>query len=224
MRLLFAEDEMSLSKAVCAILTKNNYSVDAVYDGREALDYIENSSYDGIILDIMMPKLDGISVLKEIRSQGISTPVLMLTAKSEVDDKVLGLDSGANDYLTKPFAVQELLARIRAMTRNNTAQNTSKITAGNITLDRASFELSSPFGSFRLANREFQMMEMLISNPNCLISTERFMEKIWGYDNNAEIGVVWVYISYLRKKLTALKANIKIKAVRNAGYLLEEVK
>ncbi len=224
MRLLFAEDEMSLSKAVCAILTKNNYSVDAVYDGREALDYIENSSYDGIILDIMMPKLDGISVLKEIRSQGISTPVLMLTAKSEVDDKVLGLDSGANDYLTKPFAVQELLARIRAMTRNNTAQNTSKITAGNITLDRASFELSSPFGSFRLANREFQMMEMLISNPNCLISTERFMEKIWGYDNNAEIGVVWVYISYLRKKLTVLKANIKIKAVRNAGYLLEEIK
>ena len=148
----------------------------------------------------------------------------MLTAKSEVDDKVLGLDSGANDYLTKPFAVQELLARIRAMTRNNTAQNTSKITAGNITLDRASFELSSPFGSFRLANREFQMMEMLISNPNCLISTERFMEKIWGYDNNAEIGVVWVYISYLRKKLTVLKANIKIKAVRNAGYLLEEIK
>lgn len=215
---------MSLSKAVCAILTKNNYSVDAVYDGSEALDYIENSSYDGIILDIMMPKLDGISVLKEIRSQGILTPVLMLTAKSEVDDKVLGLDSGANDYLTKPFAVQELLARIRAMTRNNAAQNTSKISAGNITLDRASFELSSPFGSFRLANREFQMMEMLISNPNCLISTERFMEKIWGYDNNAEIGVVWVYISYLRKKLTALKANIKIKAIRNAGYLLEEIK
>lgn len=222
MRLLLAEDEKSLSKAIITILQKNNYSADAVYDGEEALDYLASGNYDGVILDIMMPKLDGICVLKRLREQGNTIPVLMLTAKSEVDDKVLGLDSGANDYLTKPFNTKELLARIRAMTRNQNEQMDSKIKFGNIVLDRATFELSSPSGNFRLANKEFQMMETLMMNPRCLISAERFLEKVWGYDSEVEINVVWVYISYLRKKLAALHANIQIKAQRNAGYSLEE--
>ena len=222
MRLLLAEDEKSLSKAIITILQKNNYSADAVYDGEEALDYLASGNYDGVILDIMMPKLDGICVLKRLREQGNTIPVLMLTAKSEVDDKVLGLDSGANDYLTKPFNTKELLARIRAMTRNQNEQMDSKIKFGNIVLDRATFQLSSPSGNFRLANKEFQMMEMLMMNPRRLISAERFLEKVWGYDSEVEINVVWVYISYLRKKLAALHANIQIKAQRNAGYSLEE--
>lgn len=187
------------------------------------MDYLSADNYDGLILDIMMPKIDGITVLKEIRSKGNLIPVLLLTAKSEVDDKVLGLDAGANDYLTKPFHSKELLARIRAMTRTRTAQTSSQLRMGNITLDCATFELSSPTGSFRLANREFQMMELLMSAPRNLISTERFMEKIWGYDSEAELNVVWVYISYLRKKLAALHADIQIRATRNAGYSLEEI-
>ena len=223
MRLLLAEDEQALSKALTTILQRNNYSVDVAYDGQEALEYLEADNYDGIILDIMMPKVDGITVLKEIRKKGILIPVLLLTAKSEVDDKVLGLDSGANDYLTKPFHSRELLARIRAMTRTQTVQANSKLQIGNVTLDRATYELSTPSGSYRLANKEFQMMEMLMMNPKNLISSERFMEKIWGYDSEAEINVVWVYISYLRKKLVALHANIQIKAMRNAGYTLEEI-
>lgn len=223
MRILLAEDERSLSKAIVAILEKNNYSADAAFDGMEVLEYLETGNYDGLILDIMMPKMDGITVLKKIREKGNRIPVLMLTAKSEVDDKVLGLDSGANDYLTKPFNSKELLARIRAMTRSQTMQINSLLQAGNITLDRATFEMSSPTGSFRLANKEFQILELLMANPRHLISTERFMEKIWGYDSEAEINVVWVYISYLRKKLAALHANIQIKATRNAGYSLEEL-
>lgn len=222
MRLLLAEDEQALSKALTTILQRNNYSVDVAYDGQEALEYLEADNYDGIILDIMMPKVDGITVLKEIRKKGILIPVLLLTAKSEVDDKVLGLDVGANDYLTKPFHSRELLARIRAMTRTQPVQANSKLQIGNVTLDRATYELSTPSGSYRLANKEFQMMEMLMMNPKNLISSERFMEKIWGYDSEAEINVVWVYISYLRKKLVALHANIQIKAMRNAGYTLEE--
>lgn len=224
MRLLLAEDEKSLSKAIVAILERNNYSVDAVYDGLEALEYLDSDTYDGLILDVMMPKMDGITVLKKLREKGSNIPVLILTAKSEIDDKVLGLDSGANDYLTKPFNTRELLARIRAMTRTSTVQTTSILTMGNISLNTATFELSSPGGSFRLANKEFQMLELLMRNAGHLISTERFMEKIWGYDSDAEISVVWVYISYLRKKLTALGANVQIKAARNAGYSLEEVK
>lgn len=222
MRLLFAEDEKALSKALTAILERNHYTVDAVYDGQSALDYLDTDNYDGVILDIMMPEMDGLSVLKRIRHQGNLVPVLLLTAKSEVDDKVQGLDAGANDYLAKPFDSKELLARIRAMTRAQTAQTSSKIKIGNVTLDRASYELSTPAGSFRLANKEFQMLELLMSNPHQIISSERFMEKIWGYDSEAEINVVWVYISYLRKKLTALHADVSIKATRNAGYSLEE--
>ncbi len=224
MRLLLAEDERSLSRAVCTILEKNNYSVDAVYDGADALAYLRAGNYDGVILDVMMPKMDGISVLKAAREQGITTPILILTAKSEVDDKVLGLDSGANDYLTKPFATKELLARIRAMTRSQTIHQDSQLRVGNICLDSATFELSSPSGNFRLANKEYQMMELLMRNPKHLISAEHFMERIWGCDSETDVKVVWVYISYLRKKLEALHANIQIKATRNIGYALEEVK
>ena len=223
MRLLLAEDEAALSKALKAILERNNYSVDVVGDGQAALEYLESDNYDGAILDIMMPKADGITVLRELRARGSLLPVLLLTAKSEVDDKVLGLDAGANDYLTKPFNSRELLARIRAMTRTQAAQASSRLQVGNVSLDRAAFELSTPSGSYRLANREFQMMEMLMSNPKTLISSERFMEKIWGYDSEAEINVVWVYLSCLRKKLAALHANIRIRAVRSAGYTLEEI-
>lgn len=221
MRILLAEDERSLSRAIIALLERNNYSADAVYDGQEVLDYLEAGNYDALILDWMMPKLDGLCVLRALRQRGNRIPVLMLTAKSEVDDKVLGLDSGANDYLTKPFSTQELMARIRAMTRSQTGQFTSRLTFGNITLDQATFELSSPSGSFRLANKEFQMMELLMRNPRQLIPTERFLERIWGYDSDVELNVVWVYISYLRKKLAALRADIQIKITRNAGYSLE---
>lgn len=222
MRLLLAEDEKSLSKAIITILQKNNYSADAVYNGRDALEYLEASNYDGVILDIMMPEVDGITVLKKLRKKGNNIPVLLLTAKAEIDDKVLGLDSGANDYLTKPFDVKELLARIRAMTRSQTMQTDSVLRFANIALNRATFELSSPSGSYQLANREYQMMELLMSNPHRLISAERFMERIWGYDSDAEINVVWVYISYLRKKLVSLRAKAEIKSTRNAGYSLEE--
>ena len=221
MRILLAEDEKALSKAIVKIFEKNNYSVDAVYDGEEALDYLETGCYDAAVLDIMMPKMDGITLLKTIRSKGNQIPVLMLTARSDVEDRVLGLDSGANDYLPKPFDTRELLARIRSITRSKTAADT-KLTVGNITLDRATFELSSPSGSFRLANKEYQMIEYLMVNPHRIISTDMFMEKIWGYDNEAEINVVWVYLSYLRKKLTALGANIQIRSSRNAGYSLED--
>ena len=224
MRLLLAEDEKSLSRAVTVLLRKSNYEVDSVYDGEEALAYLSSGNYDGAILDIMMPKVDGIQVLRQLRGRGSRLPVLLLTAKAEVDDKVLGLDSGANDYLTKPFASQELLARIRAMTREpDRPRPPPNSTWGNVTLDRATFELSTPSGSLRLANKEFQMLELLMCNPRNLISTERFLEKIWGYDNEAEINVVWVYISYLRKKLAALHSNVQIKARRNVGYSLEEI-
>ncbi|MBQ1441540.1 MAG: response regulator transcription factor [Clostridia bacterium] len=223
MRLLVAEDERSLSKALTVILEKNKYSVDAAYDGEEALDYLSVGQYDGLILDIMMPKMDGITVLKKLRAKGNNIPVLMLTAKSEIDDRVTGLDCGANDYLTKPFDTKELLARIRAMTRGRSGAQSSVMTMGNISLDRTTYELSSPSGSFRLANKEFQVMELLMSNPKQLIPTELMMEKIWGFDSDSEISVVWAYISYLRKKLTALNADIKIKASRNAGYSLEMV-
>ena len=221
MKILLAEDEVSLARALVRILEKNNYFADAVHNGVDAVNYLINGDYDAAILDVMMPGLDGIAVLKKIREKGINIPVIMLTAKAEIDDKVLGLDSGANDYLTKPFDTKELLARIRAMTRSQVSTN-SRVGFGNVTLDRATYTLASPYGSFTLANKEFQMMEILLSNPTHVVSTERFMEKIWGYDSEAEVNVVWVYISYLRKKLAALNADIQIKSARNAGYSLEE--
>lgn len=223
MRILVAEDEYSLARAIVRILERSKYSADAVHNGEDALKYLESDNYDAMILDLMLPKLDGITVLRKLREQGSQIPVLILSARTEVEDKVLGLDSGANDYLTKPFDTRELLARIRAITRSQST-NSSRITVGNITLDRATFELSSPTGSFRLANKEFQMLEILMSNPNHLVSTNRFLERIWGYDSDTGLNVVWVYISYLRKKLTALEANIQIKATRNAGYSLENIR
>ena len=222
MRLLLAEDEKSLSRALVKILEHGNYSVDPVYDGQEALDYLEDSNYDGVILDIMMPKVDGLTVLKKIRERGNLIPVLLLTAKSEIDDKVTGLDLGANDYLTKPFAPEELLARIRAMTRTRLSQADSDLHFGNISLSTSTYELKGPAGSFKLTNKEFQMMELLLTNPSRRISSEHFLEKIWGYDSETELQVVWVYISYLRKKLISIHANVAIKAARNAGYYLEE--
>lgn len=218
MRLLLAEDERELSNALVTILKHNNYSVDAVYNGLDALDYLSAENYDGAILDIMMPGLDGISVLQRIRRNGNPIPVLLLTAKSEIDDRVVGLDAGADDYLPKPFATKELLARIRAMTRRRTEVTDNILSLGNIKLDRNNYELSGKQGSFRLANKEFQILEMLMANPGQLIPTERFMERIWGYDTDVEINVVWVYISYLRKKLAAVGANVIIKAARNLGY------
>ena len=221
MRLLFAEDEKSLSKAVTAILKNNNYSVDTVFDGQEALDYLETENYDGVILDVMMPKVDGFTVLKKMRASGNKTPVLMLTAKSDIEYRVLGLDSGANDYLTKPFATQELLARIRAMTRSASTQSDSKMTIGNITLDSVSYELIGPGGNFKLSNKEYQMLEMLLKNPRKVISADLFMDRIWGFDSDSELNVVWVYISYLRKKLSSIQSNVQIKAKRGVGYYLE---
>lgn len=223
MRLLLAEDEKELSNALVVILKHSNYSVDAVYNGQDALDYITNGDYDGVVLDIMMPKMDGITVLRKVRESGNSVPVLLLTAKSEIDDRVTGLDSGADDYLTKPFATKELLARIRAMTRQKGENTGLLLNCGNISLNRSTFEVSSPKATLRLANKEFQMLEMLMSNKGMIISTERFMEKIWEYDTETNQNVVWVYVSYLRKKLAALDANVTIKAVRNRGYALEAV-
>ena len=223
MRLLLAEDEKALSRALVRALERRHDGVDGEYEGRGARGYLRCGEYDGVILDIMMPEMDGITVLKTIRAQGSRVPVLLLTAKSEVDDKVEGLDSGANDYLTKPFQAKELLARIRAMTRTATAQPTARLQLGNITLDRATFELSGPGGAVRLAGREFQVMELLLSNPRQLIPAEKKKKKIWGPDSDAEINVVWVCLSNLRKKLAGLGADITIKATRNAGYSLEKL-
>ena len=221
MRLLYAEDEKSLARAVSTILAKNNYSVDTVQDGESALEYLETGNYDGVILDVMMPKKDGFEVLKAMRARGDRTPVLLLTARSEIDDRVSGLDLGANDYLTKPFDMKELLARIRAMTRVAAVQPDKTLKCGNVTLDGSSYDLTGPEGSYKLAGKEYQMMEMLMRNPRTLLSAEAFMDRIWGYDSEAELNNVWVYISTLRKKLKSVGANVEIKAQRGVGYYLE---
>jgi DNA-binding response OmpR family regulator len=221
MRILLAEDEKEMSNAIVAVLKHEHYSVDAVYDGQDALDYLETGLYDGAILDIMMPKMDGVSVLKEIRKKGMDVPVILLTAKSEIDDKVEGLDAGADDYLTKPFAMKELLARLRSITRRQGEVTDNVIEFSNLKLDRSTFLISTETDSLRLANKEFQMLEMLLSNPGQIISTEQFMDKIWGYDSETELNVVWVYVSYLRKKLSKIGAKVNIKAARGVGYLVE---
>lgn len=222
MRLLLAEDEHSLSRALTAILEGNCYGVDAVYNGEDALAYLETGSYDGLILDIMMPKLDGLEVLRRLRRRGDQIPVLLLTAKGEVEDKVLGLDCGANDYLSKPFAAQELLARIRAMTRTQTMRENTALRQGNLVLDRTAFTLSTPYGSERLPNKEYQIMEMLMRRPGVLISAERFIEVVWGLDSDIDVSAVRVHISCLRKILSQLQSNMQITARRNAGYCLGE--
>ncbi len=222
MRILLAEDEKSMSKALTVILTKNNYSVDAVFDGEEALSYIKTGDYDLAILDVMMPKMDGFEVVKQIRAAGITIPVMMLTAKSQVDDKVEGLDLGANDYLTKPFESKELLARIRVLTRTVTAAADNTLKFGNITLDRASFDLKGPDGSIKLPAKEFQLLEYLMANPGVLMSSEKLFDKVWGLDFDGDISIVWTNLSYLRRKLAQVGADVKIKATRNAGYTLEQ--
>ncbi len=221
MRLLLAEDERSLSRALVTILNRNGFEADAVYDGKAALEAIESGNYDGAVLDIMMPKMNGLEVLKTIRDKKNLIPILMLTAKAEIDDKVEGLDLGANDYLTKPFAAKELLARIRTMIRTQTTQTESILHVGNITLNRATFELTSPTGSFRLANKEFQMMEVFLCNQGHSTTHKRLLEKIWGDEKQVQTNVVWMYISYLRKKLEALHANLQITEASHAEYILE---
>ena len=223
MRLLLAEDERDLADALEAMLKHNNYSVDTVDNCQDALDYLMLDDYDGAILDVMMPKMDGVTVVRKLRENKKNTPVLLLTAKSEVEDKVYGLDSGADDYLTKPFVIKELLARVRSMTRRQATFTSNVLELGNVSLSKYTFELSTDKDKVRLSNKEYQMMEMLMRNPGNVIQTEQFLERIWGYDSDSEINVVWVNISYLRKKLKALDANIQIKATRNVGYTLEIV-
>lgn len=223
MKLLFAEDEVAMSEAVSDILTYHHYMVDAVYDGVTALEYARAEKYDGIILDIMMPGMNGLEVLKNLRKDGIHTPVLLLTAKSEVEDRIEGLDAGADDYLPKPFAMGELLARVRALLRRRENYTPDIIEYGNISLDRNTYELRRADESIVLSKIEYQMMELFMLNRGIYLSTEDILVKVWGYDTDAELGIVWVYISNLRKKLISLNANVEIKAKRNIGYTLEEM-
>ncbi len=223
MKLLYAEDEKSMSEAVVDILTYHKYIVDAVYDGEEALSYALAEQYDGIILDIMMPGKDGFEVLKTLRQKGNNTPVLLLTAKSEVEDRILGLDMGADDYLPKPFAMGELLARVRAMLRRKETFTPDILKCGSISLNMQSYELSNGKQAFVLPKLEYQLMEIFMLNQGIYLSSEDLLVKVWGYNTDAELGTVWVYISYLRKRLTALDANVAITAKRNVGYMLEVV-
>ncbi len=221
MKLLYAEDEISMSEAVVDILTFHKYNVDAVYDGADALAYAEAGQYDGIILDIMMPELSGLEVLEQLRKKGNHTPILLLTAKVEIEDRIQGLDMGADDYLPKPFAMGELLARVRAMLRRKENFTPDVLRVGNLTLNMQNYKLSCDDQSFVLPKLEYQLMELLMLNKGIYLSTEDLLTKVWGYDTDAELGTVWVYISYLRKRLTALSANVVIRAKRNVGYTLE---
>ncbi len=220
MRLLIAEDDRDISKALVMILEKNNYSVDSVFNGKEAYEYAVSDNYDGIILDIMMPELDGIEVLTKLRSERISTPILLLTAKAEVDDRVAGLDAGADDYLAKPFAISELLARLRAMLRRKGEFQPDILEFKSVTLNKATYELGYNDKYVRLASREFQMLEMLMKMPGQVIPTDQFMDKIWGWDSEVEVSIVWVYISNLHKKFATIQAPIEIHAIRGVGYCM----
>ena len=220
MRLLLAEDEIDLSNTIKKVLEMNQYDVDAVYDGEAALDMLEFTNYDGVLLDVMMPKKDGYTVVMEMRQKGNSTPVMILTAKSQIDDKVTGLDAGADDYLTKPFAIKELLARVRALCRRK-GGDTPSYSVGNMTLNPGTFEISTDKGSARLTSKEYKLMELLIRNQGVLLSTAKIMDSVWEYDTEAEINVVWVFISSLRKKMDSIESTCEIKAVRGVGYRLE---
>lgn len=221
MKLLLAEDEFAMVDAVEDILTYHNYIIDSVDNGIDALHYARSEHYDGIILDIMMPGKDGLTVLKELRHLGIHTPVLLLTAKSDVADRIEGLDLGADDYLPKPFVMEELLARVRAMLRRREEYTPDVLRCGNISLSLANKTLSGPEKSLLLSKLEYQLMELLMLNQGQYFSSEKILERVWGYDTEAELGVVWVYISYLRKKLSELKADAEIKSRRGVGYTLE---
>lgn len=222
MKLLIAEDDTDIARALRALLEHNNYTVDTVANGNDAYAYCLTGNYDGIVLDIMMPGMDGLEVLKALRVDFINTPVLLLTAKSDIEDRVKGLDAGADDYLPKPFAATELLARIRAMLRRKDAWQGETLEFEGLRLDLSTFELSFGQTGLRLVSREFQMLQLLMQSPGAVISTEQFMEKIWGWDSEVEVSIVWVYISNLRKKFEKLKAPVNIKAVRGVGYCLEK--
>ena len=221
MRLLIAEDEEDLAEALGVFFEKNHFSVDVVHDGRAACEYAESNAYDAIILDVMMPYMDGFAALRRMRERGDKTPIMMLTARGETRDRIEGFDSGADDYLPKPFDPDELLVRVRAMLRRSEAYRPSVLTFDDLTLDPASGELSCGRKRVRLSGREFQLMELFLRSPGMLFSAERLMEKIWGWDSEAEINVVWVNISNLRKKLKAIGSGAQIKASRGLGYLLE---
>ena len=224
MRIMIAEDEEKLADALVQIFAKNKITADAFGNGIDALDNALTGIYDVIVLDIMMPGMNGIEVLRKIRAEGMDTPVLMFTAKDEISDKVKGLDSGADDYLTKPFATEELLARVRALGRRSSAAivNSDVITCGDLSLDTAAYELSCGKNSLKLGLKEFSIMELLMKNSGRVLSKETLITKIWGYDSDAEYNNVEVYISFLRKKLDFIKSNAAIKTVRGVGYTLDE--
>ncbi len=221
MKLLYAEDERPLSEAVVDILTCHKYIVDAVYNGEDAYDYAISGDYDGIILDIMMPKRDGIDVLSALRQDGCKTPILLLTAKTQVDDRIKGLDAGADDYLPKPFDMGELLARIRAMLRRREEFHPDLLSFGDLTLNMQSCTLSCRDMNFVLPKQEYRLMEQLMTNHSIFLSSEDLLVKAWGYNAQADINNVWLYISYLRKRLSAMDSCVEIVSKRNIGYRLE---
>lgn len=222
MKLLYAEDEPGLSEAVVDILTYYKYQVDAVDNGTDAYDYAKAELYDGIILDVMMPGMSGLEVLQKLRQEGCRTPIMLLTAKAEIEDRVVGLDLGADDYLPKPFAMKELLARVRAMLRRREEYTPNVLTCGDLALNQQDFTLSSPTDSVVLPKLEYRMMEALMLHQDGYLSTEELLMKVWGYDTEAEPGVVWVYLSYLRKRFTTLQSKVTIQAKRGVGYRLEQ--
>lgn len=224
MRILIAEDEIQLAKGLKYLLEKNKFSVDIVHNGLDALDYFHNAEYDAVVLDIMMPGLNGIKVLQTIRTERSGIPVMMLTAKTEIEDRVAGLEVGADDYLPKPFSTREFIARVRALVRRNDSYADSILLFGNIRLDCNRFELSSEKGSVRLNNKEYQVMELFLKHPHYVFSSNHIMDKVWGQDSEAGMDAVWTYIGFVRKKLKVLGANVEIKTVRGAGYSLEERK
>ena len=222
MKLLIAEDEQDLAEALTAFFEKNQFTVDAVPDGQEAYTYASSGGYDAVILDVMMPKLNGVEVLRRLRAEGFSAPVMMLTAKAEKDDRVEGFDAGADDYLPKPFAPDELLSRVRALLRRAGAYTPTVLRFGGLTLDCSAGLLSCGTESVRLSGLEFQVMELLMRSPRQLFSADKIMERVWGWDSDAEISVVWVHISNLRKKMKAIGSSASVRAVRGMGYLLED--
>ena len=222
MRIFIAEDEVSIARALKVMLEKNKYSVDMVHNGIDAMDYIQSIQYDAIVLDIMMPGMDGLEVLKRARKSNITTPILLLTAKSEIEDRVTGLDAGADDYLPKPFALAEFMARVRALTRRSDSYAPSIISLGNTTLDCNQYTLSVLSNNIRLNNKEYQLMELFMRHPHQVFSSKHLMDKIWEPDTEADIDVVWTYIGFLRKKLKQINSTIEITTIRGAGYSLEE--
>ena len=222
MRLLIAEDEVDLAEALTAFFEKNHFSVDAVHHGADAYEYAVSGGYDAVILDVMMPRMNGIQVLERLRAEGVKTPIMMLTAKGQKNDRITGFNAGADDYLPKPFDPDELLSRVRAILRRSEAYQPTVLTYGDVTLDPTTGLLSCGGQSLRLGGRELQVMELLIRSPRQVFSAERIMERIWGWDNEAEINVVWVNISNLRKKLRAIGSRVTLRANRGLGYVLEE--